>query len=910
VSALLPTADVLDRVGTPVGVLVVAWLVLGLARRRIETEPPPLSRRAELGWLAGIVAVAAVCRLAGLSENFTPAYWDAASNTVMVDQMLKGPGFVAILRSLALEFQGHSYFTNFRLLLPMATVVQRTLGPSFELQAYLGAMFGLTGIILAWLLGRLYRGPLFGLLFAACLSTSLIQLLWSRIGGPYLSGVPHILAVCILGFEAGRRNNVVFALLAGVLASLCLYTHYQARVCFPLAYVAVLAGAARRPRPLGPIVVQGVVVTAAIVGMLAYLSPGHLLAPIWPNMGGDVGNQGETSVAELVQKNWAPSVARFWECLHLLFVDHRGSRDEWGWGLERGGMILEVTIALGAIALVASVVQPTRDVLPLAITGLGFAIAILSEAQSRKLIVFDMGWQLLAAVGLYEVLRRVPVRRLRALVLGGAVAYVFTATWSFAALAVTTLRAGMLEIPFRQFVLPLFGDAFDAPRTLPVARRWADWMRQDHAVVFMNTDNFATNFATYGAIAELDAGRDGYFFPYHLLDSSAGLPSDHLSQVISRPSPFPQSLAEAIRTTGARGVVFWFERPTQWDEWLIRELAARGGSVERWPTAAFDERWGAPSASVVVEEAALDTVLAAFGALDVARDGRGDVCLSLAPTEQRVPPSPSVSTVMRVMPPGGPARWVFVATEGVFDGPDPLPGIGRAVGVAAVAGGLAMMDQQGNETTLDVADGLRIRSATPRVQVGDHSVGASCAARVGDDWWLVDPVRGTVLSNQPTDWIPARPWVGLTADGSGRLLLAAADQHVVVVRPETRRVEREFPARIWPSFRLQDFGSCTALRMLGGYVASFGLSDGLLALYSPAGKPHANVRMAEALPDLAELGPIAVDVSGSSLLFTEVLLPMTKVFSYEISAGRAGCKSGVRIRTSVPPSSKPARATE
>jgi hypothetical protein len=68
--------------------------------------------------------------------------------------------------------------------------------------------------------------------------------------------------------------------------------------------------------------------------------------------------------------------------------------------------------------------------------------------------------------------------------------------------------------------------------------------------------------------------------------------------------------------------------------------------------------------------------------------------------------------------------------------------------------------------------------------------------------------------------------------------------------------------------------------------------------------------MAEALPDLAELGPIAVDVSGSSLLFTEVLLPMTKVFSYEISAGRAGCKSGVRIRTSVPPSSKPARATE
>src|SRR5262245_35411745 len=97
---LVATAEVLDQACPALAVLLAAWLLVDLARwklgsRRAEAAPSelPLSRRAQLGALVVILAVAAACRLLFLSYAFEPAYWDSAINTLMIDEMLKGVGF-------------------------------------------------------------------------------------------------------------------------------------------------------------------------------------------------------------------------------------------------------------------------------------------------------------------------------------------------------------------------------------------------------------------------------------------------------------------------------------------------------------------------------------------------------------------------------------------------------------------------------------------------------------------------------------------------------------------------------------------------------------------------------------------------------------------------------------------------
>ena len=132
------------------------------------------------------------------------------------------------------------------------------------------------------------------------------------------------------------------------------------------------------------------------------------------------------------------------------------------------------------------------------------------------------------------------------------------------------------------------------------------------------------------------------------------------------------------------------------------------------------------------------------------------------------------------------------------------------------------MDANGVESLLDasVTAPAAVRPSGSRVGLRPGAqVGTNCAAHVGADWWLVDPLHGWVMSSQPVDWIPARPWVGVASEGD-RLLLASADQHVAVLRPETRTVEAEFPAHVWQSFKYFDYGACPIVRLVDGYVAS------------------------------------------------------------------------------------------
>ncbi|HLY38941.1 MAG TPA: hypothetical protein VKU61_12945, partial [Candidatus Binatia bacterium] len=796
---------------------------------------------------------------------------------------------------------GMSYFTMSAALLPVATVAQRVLGPSLELQGYIGAVFGVTGIGLAWLFGRVYRGPLFGVMFAGLLSTSLVELLWSRLGGTYLGGIPHVLAVLVLGFVAGRRNNVFAAILAGALTWLSLYNHYTARACFPLLYVAIAAGAVHRRRPLVAIVVQSAVVTAVMVGAYLWLHDGSLRATLWPTMGGDVGNQGETTFRQLVERNWDASRNRFWKCIDIMFVSGRGGRGgRWGWGLDAGGMLLAPAIVLGGLGVGFGLWGMTRNFLPLAVAGVGLALAVLSEAEARKLVIFDLGWHFLAALGLYGLVHRISGWRQRnAVVLVAAAAYAIAGAWGFAAVTAPARRAGGLDLPFEQFSFPTLGDAFDPPRTLPVAKAWETWMRRGFAVVYVRSDSVAANNqATYGVIAALGAGRPGWFLSLYDLDwGRANAEVRSLSDTFGGEKPFSDAIQGLVRELGARGLVWWFERPTPWDDWLIGQLQAHRAPAWRWPAGADGGRASRATTYVVVENDRLHDTMAALDALDVPRERAGDVCINLEPPTHWHLPTPLVDGAVRVRRTGKPDEWLFPWGSRLYARDRQIPIDERIIGTWSTDAELRVLDARGIETVFRVDEHSVERTGAPLRGLppgGAPVLSANCATRVGSRWWALDPATGRVVTDGPTDWIPSRPWIGIASDGTDRVFLASADQQIAVLTPATQTVESIFPARVWQWFNpYAVFGSCAALGFVDGYVASFGMNNRLLALYSTDGDEVAVTRLPPLDPSASVARPIVVTVADGLLAFAHAVpAPMITVFPHSVTPRTGECGRG------------------
>ena len=210
------------------------------------------------------------------------------------------------------------------------------------------------------------------------------------------------------------------------------------------------------------------------------------------------------------------------------------------------------------------------------------------------------------------------------------------------------------------------------------------------------------------------------------------------------------------------------------------------------------------------------------------------------------------------------------------------------------------MDANGVESRLNVpASGpVTVGASTRRVPLRSGAqVGTNCAARVGADWWLVDPVHGWLMSSTAVDWIPSRPWVGVASDGDGRLLLASADQHVAVLRPENRTVEAEFPAHVWQSYRYFDWGACPIVRMVDGYVASIDPESTSMAVYSLHGDEVASLRLDDVARELSRVGVNNVDADAGMLTILQTLPPLRQSFREQFVPAGRGCERGVRFVT-------------
>jgi hypothetical protein len=126
---------------------------------------------------------------------------------------------------------------------------------------------------------------------------------------------------------------------------------------------------------------------------------------------------------------------------------------------------------------------------------------------------------------------------------------------------------------------------------------------------------------------------------------------------------------------------------------------------------------------------------------------------------------------------------------------------------------------------------------------GPRPVGRDCVARLADErWWVIDPVAGTLLLPGPRPVPVAMGAVGLTRFGD-LLVLATADQRLLLVDPAGGPVVRTFSAQVAPSRRL-NFGECAMLAAGRDWIASLDQVRGLLSFYGADGTPLGRVPLA------------------------------------------------------------------
>src|SRR5262249_57871749 len=114
------------------------------------------------------------------------------------------------------------------LMLPVAAGFHALLGPSLQLPTLVGAAWGTLAVLLAWALGRAVRSPVFGLLFAALVAASPLEITWSRLGGLQIGAVAHVLPVARPAYGAGAPAGVVRDPLAAVAAAASLHPYHWA----------------------------------------------------------------------------------------------------------------------------------------------------------------------------------------------------------------------------------------------------------------------------------------------------------------------------------------------------------------------------------------------------------------------------------------------------------------------------------------------------------------------------------------------------------------------------------------------------------------------------------------------------------------------------------------------------------
>src|SRR5262245_43332906 len=183
-SLLAASRDVERTVAVAAAVLGGLLVVKSLLRpashpATLERWERWLTRPREALLLAVIVAAAVFMRTVGWSWPLTTPFWFSERSTLVVERMLRegtlGSHWAAAFRIYQVGWDYDSV-----LMLPVVAGAQWLLGPRFHLPVVAGAVWGMTAVVLAWALGRTAHSRTFGLLFAAFVAVSPLDLVWSR----------------------------------------------------------------------------------------------------------------------------------------------------------------------------------------------------------------------------------------------------------------------------------------------------------------------------------------------------------------------------------------------------------------------------------------------------------------------------------------------------------------------------------------------------------------------------------------------------------------------------------------------------------------------------------------------------------------------------------------------------------
>jgi hypothetical protein len=858
------------RTVEPVAAAIVAAILLVLAVRRLATGAPatatpldaPIARRTELVLLAIVVTVALGVRVVGWDAAWTPAFWFAQVSTLYVDFWTR----VGVLWTHWLEQLKSTTVLgphDAALVLPVLAGLQALVGPRFGLPVLCGAIFGTLSVVLAWALGRRMRSAAFGLVFAALLACSPLELTWARLSGFIVAAPTHVLLGLLVGFQCGRRSSVVLALVAGLVAWTSVYHYYPARVSIVLVPLAIVAGglAARRT---GRAVALAFLATATCAGLGWLALDATSVRALWPSYGGYAGNQGEQTLGEFVTRNFASIWAELGHAIARYFVERRvGWSDSSAFvaGMAQGGLTPAPIALLGMVGLVAAVRRFREQWLWFAVAAAGLALPAISVMSARRILVFDVAWCAFAAHGCLAVVDWLGARLARATrawVAAGVVG--LTGAWSVATvfLLSAVLPAGFAQqIPFAEAG---FGDGIACRRCLDAAKQWARDIRDGAFVVLFDNDIFRENrtspggLPSYGKIAALVAGRPAAFVEGYAL--MAGYDPEPPGPAMlfdgNTTFSFVDYLAGALDRAQPSRIIWQFERPTSWERWLAGRLAAAGGKREQFRTPLSP----LPGIRVTTPWARRDDALEVLRALAPGDDVRSRGCFSLLERQSLAAGTP-VWALAALPTSDRPPDWVAATLDKqryrdlAVETPQPLAASIQRGPLGAET--MRFFVDDGREIAFDVPSLHRTELPPP----GRGPFQLNCEARAAGHWWVVDPATGAVSGRHPAVGAVARgQWIGITTDDAHRLVLASGDQQIVVWDPATRTEVARFPARIGPSVRIRT-DECTPIAAGADWIATADLATTIVSLYDRTGRDLGRRHLGYVTPSRSPISAIA-----------------------------------------------------
>ena len=810
-----------------------APVAVGRLSERWEASLTPTRERA---CLLAILLGALLVRTLGWDRPLNLPYWFAQTTPLYVAELLREGTFGSWWRHLFTVYQQTEPHLS-AVMLPVAALLQWLLDPSIHLPVLVGAFWGSAAVVLGWALGRRAGSKLFGLFFAAFIAVSLLQLVWSRLGGITIGAPAQLLLVLWCSFLAGRRRSAWLAVLAGVLAWSSLYQYYAARVSIPLALVALGCGtSASRAGPRKALQL-GSLWIACFVVIYAALGAG-VKETFWPEYAGYVGNKGEAGMLELIRHNVAPIRDQLVKTLRLYFASFRFSvTDEsgWQWGMQYGGISLAPVALLGGLGLLAAAKRWRRNLLWLALLAAGLAVPLLSVATPRRLVIFDVGWCALASLGLCQLLDWRPLRSVAPSVpklLVGAF-FALALGWAFASISLLHRAAAPLEpltsIPFANAAW--INDGRSCWRCALAGHEWQKEIEQNRFVVLFDTDPSREDRTSpgglplHGKLAALAAGKPSSFVAFYPVVRNFDVEPPLIGPYYDAAAKdFASYLIERIEAAEPEEIVWHFETPTQWERWLARRLSAAGGVASEFetplsPTPGLRIRtpWSGRAAVFAILRELAESPPASPGAA-IALKEISSRAWPRRPLELAAPPADGdASDPEWIVRDWREIRFGELAAPVPFPGPDV---IGFTTEVQSDGGKrIRYLLRGGSQVRYDSSDGERSEPALalPR------SIGPYCAQWIGARWWIVDPIRGELLGSDAAGWRPEvrEPrWIGIARGPHDELILASADQRIDVFDVATGRVLRSFPASVWPSLRLA-YGECAALAVGADWYATF-----------------------------------------------------------------------------------------